>query len=93
MAKKEVERKEALIRIVIGFIGGMILYVWGVLVFVLFVVNWVIVLFSGKRDRGIADFSEYWNSEFYRLLRYITFETNERPFPFSDMVRLGKFER
>ena len=93
MVKKEVEQKEALIRIIVGFVSGIVLYVWGVLIFVLFVVHWVMVLFSGKRDKGLADFCEYWNSEMYRFLRYMTFATNVRPFPFSEMVRLNKFER
>ncbi len=60
---------------------------------VLSIVNWLVVLISGKRDRGISDFCEYWNSEIYRFMRYLTLETNERPFPFTSMKKLGKFEK
>jgi len=93
MAKTVVERKEAWMRIVVGIVSGIILGIWRWLVIILAVVNWFVVLFSGRRDKGLADFCEFWNSEMYRYLRYMTFETNERPFPFSEMVKLGKFER
>ena len=93
MAKKGVERKEAWMRIIVGIVSGIILEVWGALICVLAVLNWIITVFSGKRDKGLANFCEYFNSEMYRYLRYLTFETNERPFPFSEMVKLGKFVR
>jgi len=93
MAKTVVERKEAWMRIVVGIVSGIILGIWRWLVIILAVVNWFVVLFSGRRDKGLADFCEFWNSEMYRYLRYMTFATNVRPFPFSEMVRLGKFER
>jgi len=93
MAKKGIERKEAWMRILVGIVSGIILEIWGALVCILAVVNWLITLFSGKRDKGIASFCEYFNSEMYRYLRYLTSVTNERPFPFNEMVKLGKFVR
>jgi len=92
VAKKS-ERGELLWRILVAIISGVILGVWKMLVVVLSIVNWFVVLFSGKRDRGLAEFCEYWNSEVYRFTRYLTFETNERPFPFTNMKKLGKFEK
>ncbi len=86
------ERKELLWRIFVGIVTGIILEVWGYLILVLGIVHFLIVLFSGKREQGIADFSEYWNTETYRYLRYLTFVTNERPFPFTPMQKLSKFE-
>ena len=91
MVEKMSERGEAWMRILVGIISGIILEIWKVLIIVLAIANWFIVLFSRKRDKGVADFCEYWNSEVYRYIRYLTFETNERPFPFSDMVKMGKF--
>ena len=52
-----------------------------------------IVIFTSKRNKELADFSEYWNTEKYRYHRYMTFETNTRPFPFTNMARYGKFEK
>jgi hypothetical protein len=91
MVKKS-ERVELFWRILVSVVSGIILGVWRYLVFVLAVVNFIIVLFSGKRNKEMANFCEYWNSEAYRYMRYLTFETNERPFPFTSMKRLGKFE-
>jgi len=93
MAKKVSERGEAWMRILVGIVSGVILSIWKTLVIILAVVNWFVVLFSGKRDKGIAMFCEYWNSESYRYFKYLTGVTNERPFPFNEMVRLGKFEK
>lgn len=92
MAKNFSERKEAWFRILVLIITGIILEVWKALIIVLAIINWLIVVFSGKRNKGIAEFCEYWNSEKYRFFRYLTFITNERPFPFTEMKRLSKFK-
>ncbi len=88
------ERTEAWLRIVIGIISGIILTLWKVLIQILGIVQWVIVIFSGKRQKGIADFSEIWNSQIYVYLRYMTFVSNKRPFPFNtlkpNMSKFGK---
>ncbi|MFH0712000.1 MAG: DUF4389 domain-containing protein [archaeon] len=89
---KRSERGELLWRILVCIISGIILNIWKVLIFVLAIANWFVVLFSGKRDKGIADFCDYWNSEVYRFIRYLTFVTNERPFPFAPMKKMGKFK-
>ena len=93
MVKKINEREELVWRFVVGLISGIVLHVWKLLVIVLAVLHWFKVLITKKRDKDLADFCEYWNSEVYRYTRYMTFETNEQPFPFTPMKRLGKFER
>ncbi len=80
--RKTSERKEGWMRIVVGVVSGIILCVWSYLVVVLGVVNWLIVVFSGKRNKGIAEFNEVWNTQYYTFVRYMIFVTNERPFPF-----------
>jgi hypothetical protein len=103
MAKKKVvtknknkkvvsERKEAWMRILVVIVSGIILAVWRYLIIVFAIINWFIVVFSGKRNRDLAEFSEYWNTEFYKYVRYLTFVSNVRPFPFSDVERMSKFE-
>jgi hypothetical protein len=91
MVKKDIERKELLWRLLVLVISGIILSVWKSLIIVLAILHFIIVLFSGKRDKSLADFCEYWNSETYRYIRYLTFETNERPFPFNPLVKLNNF--
>lgn len=93
MKKDFSEKKEAWFRILVAIVTGIILDLWKILIFALAIVNWIIVVFSGKRNKGIAEFSEYWNTELYRYVRYITFVSNERPFPFTEMKRLSKFSK
>jgi len=93
MAKRKVsERGELLWRILVCIVSGIILGIWKWLVAVLFVIQFIIVLFVNKRNKDVADFCDVWNSELYRFLRYINFATNERPFPFTGLRRVEKFK-
>ena len=87
------ERQEGWFRLVVLIASGIILSVWSALVKILAVVNWLITVISGKRNKDIADFCEYWNTEAYKFVRYITSVSNKRPFPFSNMERMSKFEK
>jgi len=93
MLKKVSERKELLWRILALIVTGIILGVWNLFIRILMLVNLVIVLFTAKRNKEIANLCEIWNSEAYRFMRYLTFVTNERPFPFTSLNTLGKFEK
>ena len=85
------ERKEAWFRIIVAIVSGIILGVWSYLILILGIVNWFIVVFSGRRNKSLAMFSEYWNTETYKYYRYLTFVNNRRPFPFTSMERMSKF--
>jgi hypothetical protein len=87
------ERGEAWFRIIVAIVSGIILAVWRYLIFVLAVVNWLITVFSGKRNKELANFSEYYNTELYKFVRYLTFVSNIRPFPFTDLERMSKFKK
>ena len=94
MAKKKMsERQEAWVRIVVLIVSGVILIIWKILIQILAVVNWLITVFSGSRSREMAELCEYWNTEIYKYVRYLTFVTNERPFPFSNVERMSKFKK
>ncbi len=90
MAKKR-ERKEALIRIVVAIISGIILGLWKGLIQILALIHWFVVIFSGQRNKDLAEFCEYFNTELYKFARYITFVSNRRPFPFTKLERMSKF--
>lgn len=85
------ERKEAWFRIIVCIVTGIVLGVWKILIIVLGIVNWLITVFSGKRNKDLAMFSEYWNTENYKYIRYLTFVSNSRPFPFSDLEKMSEF--
>ena len=90
--KKTLEKKEAWFRIIVGIVTGTVLCVWSYLIGILFLINFFITIFKNKRNREIAEFCEYWNTESYRFMKYMTFITNDRPFPFTNMQKIGKFE-
>jgi hypothetical protein len=85
------EKNEAWFRIIVLIVSGIILSAWRCLIVLLAIVNWFITIFSGKRSKSLADFCEYWNTEFYKFTRYLTFVSNKRPFPFSSMQRISRF--
>jgi hypothetical protein len=88
---KKTERKEAWFRIIVIVISGIVLSLWGKLIGLLGVIHWIIVVFSGKRNKDLALFCEYFNTEAYKFMRYLTFVSNKRPFPFTKMERMSKF--
>jgi hypothetical protein len=90
MTKKS-ERKEAWFRIIVLIISGVILGLWKGVIQIIAVISWVIVVFSGKRNKDLALFCEYFNTETYRFIRYLTFVSNKRPFPFTELQRMSKF--
>ena len=88
------ERKEAWMRIIIGIISGIILGVWKSLVQIISIVHWFIVVVTGKRNKDLAEFVEIWNTQLYIYLKYMTFVTNIRPFPFNKLEKnISKFRK
>ena len=93
MTHKISERQEAWFRIVVLIISGIVLGIWRYLIVVLIIINWICVIFSGKRNKDFADLCEVWNSQAYVFLRYIGFVSNERPFPFNKLSKkISKFK-
>ncbi|MAG38133.1 hypothetical protein CMI45_01985 [Candidatus Pacearchaeota archaeon] len=87
------ERLEALMRIVVAIITGIILGVWKILIQLFFIINFIWTLISGKRIKELATLSEIWNTQWYVFIRYINFVTNERPFPFKPLTKsFSKFK-
>ena len=87
------ERKEALFRLLVFIVTGIILWAWAYLVGVLAFVHWIIVLVTNKRNKDIAEFLEYWSTTSYNFYRYMTGMSNERPFPFTDLNKISKFKK
>lgn len=81
------ERKEALMRIFVLIVTGIILAVWRALIVVFVIMNFVYVLFADKRLKEFAVLSEIWNTQMYIFIRYMIFLTNQRPFPFNKLEK------
>ncbi|MDP4038961.1 MAG: DUF4389 domain-containing protein [Candidatus Pacearchaeota archaeon] len=88
------ERKEALMRVVVLIVSGIVLGVWGMLIKIFTGINFIWTLISGKSLKDLAVLSEMWNTQSYVYLRYMTFVTNERPMPFNSLTKnFSKFKR
>jgi len=85
--KQESERTEALMRIVVGIVSGVIFYVWGFFIFCFAIAQLVIVLVEGKKNKDLLKMSGVYLIQLYTFVKYITFISNERPFPFEDLKK------
>ncbi len=94
--KKKVEKKrqpneevikDTLMRLPVLIVSGITFYAWGCLIAVFFIINFFHVLFTKKRIDDLSKMSETWNTHQYYFFRYITFSTNELPFPFSEIKK------
>ena len=81
------ERKETWMRIVVGIVSGIILEVWRYLIVIFAVINFFYTLFTAKRIKQLAEMSEIWNTQDYMFKRYMIFENNIRPFPFTKLMK------
>jgi len=87
------ERKEALMRIIVLIVSGIVLVVWKYLIFIFGIINFFYTIFAGRRLKELAELSETWNTQWYYFQRYLIFLSNKRPFPFSRLQKsMGKFE-
>ena len=80
-------------RIVVLIISGIIISFWSYLNYIVIIINWFHALISGKRHKGLAEFAEYFNTTVYLMFRYMSGVTNKRPFPFTELTRISKFEK
>jgi len=91
--KEQKERGEALMRILVGIVSGVILYVWWYVVILFSIINFIYTLIVGKRMKELANMSEIWNTQFYNFIKYMSFLSNKRPFPFEQLEKeMSKFE-
>ncbi len=89
--KKRNERMEALMRIFVFIVSGIILVLWRSLIYVLVIINLIYVLISGKRLKELIEMGEFWNAQWHQFWTYIIFASDERPFPFGKLQRKGRF--
>jgi hypothetical protein len=85
--KQEAERSEALMRIVVGIVSGIIFYVWAYVIGVFIIVNLVYTLIKGQKSKEVAKLCENFNTQLYYFWRYMTFVSNTRPFPFESLAK------
>ncbi len=72
------------------WIRGVFIIVFGVIFYVLYIVIWLLVVLqfltkvlTGELNRNLSDVSRNLTNFASQILLYITFQSEERPFPFS----------
>ena len=80
----KLESKEALTRIPIVIVGGIIMGLWGALIMFVSFLNLIYALFTSKRHKELAKFCNFYIAYMYNFVRYATLTTNARPFPWND---------
>ncbi|MEA3291282.1 MAG: DUF4389 domain-containing protein [Pseudomonadota bacterium] len=61
-----------------------VFYVAKFIITIAMLVQWVIVLFAGTPNERLRGFTAQLNRFSYQSLQFLTFNSDERPFPFSE---------
>ncbi len=72
------------------WLRGLFILIFGVIFYFLYGLIWLLVIFqfvtkviTGELNRNLEQFSTKMTSYAMQILNYITFQSEERPFPFS----------
>lgn len=72
------------------WIRGLFIVIFGVILYFLFGIIWLLVVFqfftkvvTGNLNDHLSEFSKGLTRYAFQILSYITFQSEERPFPFS----------
>jgi hypothetical protein len=80
-------KKELWMRIPVFILSGIILHVWGFFVLIFSLAQLVLLLIDGKKEKEFTHISSMFSNQIYTFFKYITFLSDERPFPFSKMKK------
>jgi Domain of unknown function (DUF4389) len=76
-------------RIPVFILSGMILYVGGFFVLIFSLVQLVLMLTEKKKEKEILNISSMFSNQVYCFFKYISFISEEKPFPFGE-IKKGK---
>lgn len=82
--KDNVLNGDTWLRLVFILLFWFLLTVVGWVLGAVIVVQFFIVLFDGKRNAQLADFGNRLGTYLKDMVLYLTFNSEEKPFPFSD---------
>ena len=78
------------------WIRGLFIIIFGVILYFLFMIIWLLVVFqfltkvfTGNLNEQLSNFSKGLTRYAFQILNYITFQSEERPFPFSPWPAAG----
>jgi hypothetical protein len=87
--KKELtpERKEVWMRIPIAIVSGIILHVWGCFIAIFAIVQFIIALAENRKNEELLRMCNVYLIQLYIFVKYVTFLSDKRPFPFADLEK------
>lgn len=77
-------RRETWIRLLYVILFAVIYSVAELVVGLLVVVQFGFVLLAGERNRKLLEFGGDLSRFIYQILQFVTFNSDEKPFPFAD---------
>lgn len=82
--KTNITSGEHWLRLVYMLLFAVLLYVAGFVMGVIIVLQFLFALLSGSANKNLRDFGESLALYIYRVLQFLTYGREEKPFPFSD---------
>ena len=76
---EKASRLELIIRFIYYFVGMIILGIIGIFAYIALALQWLHILFLGKRHAALAKFVNAWYIAVAQLLFYFLLATDERP--------------
>jgi hypothetical protein len=80
----EPSRRETWIRALYVILFALIYSVAEIVIIAVVVLQFGFVLISGDRNQKLLDFGASLSKFIYQILQYVTFNSEDKPFPFSD---------
>jgi hypothetical protein len=87
------EKREAWMRIPIFIVSGFILEVWGFFIFCFAIAQFVLILLKNQKEKELLKMSDTYLVQLYIFVKYVTFLSNKRPFPFGELEKEIKKEK
>lgn len=85
-----VDKVKANVKNVDTWVRGLFIVIYGIIFYVLFWIIWLVVIFQflmnvvmGSLNPNIINFSKGLTSYAFQILQYVTFQSEERPWPFG----------
>ena len=85
--KQKVLMKEKWLKALFVLIFGLMSYVIQIAVWVIAVVQFLFLLFSGSANRRLTEFGESLSMYIYQITLFLTFSSEEKPFPFGELPK------
>ena len=79
--EKNVKKKSTWLRLVFMIAMGIAWSIAGFVTSVVIVANFLYVLFTGKTNDKLTEFGQSLATYLYQIVRFMTFNTETRPFP------------